>query len=458
MSNNLLKNWIQSNPELSLGLETMTDGEQTLHVIESPDASISDDVAEMVEVKITQDEIERDTDALVEAQESLEAYSVLIMDAMTNGGVTAQSAGFMRQGLERYEELFGVEPMTPSTEAFGGSASQAYSSAVSLESISSALKKGWEALKRAMAALMNVIQDVYARATDTADRLSKRATAKAIEFRRIQQTEPSSPDLEIKKAALLFADGEFVGRNVDMTRGFVHYMTGKYREDVQAYVDRVAASVGKYEPDAADAGPQINSILDIDGLFDKFEGSALPANDTRFGGDTLAKRTAIMAGNKAMYIARPDLTSKGELAELSKLSSKLQVSMLDVTTAKAPPESYTLKVSNPKDLAGTATRIAAAAAAIHKSKKDSDAIKASVDKLVKAGDSLRERADKAELTEEQKRTVNALLRGLSAVQKLLGSSVTGAISYGVSVLNAQLRLVERQASFYAKGTSQVAVI
>lgn len=453
MSSSLLKNWIEKNESLSTGLESLTDGETTLTVIESPEASVEDELAELVEVKIEQDEIERDTDELVAAQESLEAYGVMLKDAMDNGGVTAQSAAFLRHGLEHYEELFGIDPLSPSVEAFGGSASQSQSTQISLEAISDTLKKGWEALKRALTALMNAVRDVYARATSAADRLNKKAAEVTATARKLPAKEPKETELELKGISKLCADGEYVGDNIDAIRGFVHYMTTDYKAEVLKYLDKVAAVVGNYDPTADNADAQVTAILDIDSIYRGFKGESTPAKDSRFPGGTESKRTAIMAGNKAMYIARPDDTSKGDLANLSKLGSKLSVSLLEVPTAKKAPESTTLKVGAPRDLANTANKIALAAGAIAAASKDEAAIKKAVDSLIKAGDKLRDRASGEELNEEQRRVVDALLRGLSAVQKLLGTSVSGAMSYGVNTLHAQLRVVQRQLALYPTGTT-----
>lgn len=453
MSKSLLKNWIEQNESLSTGLESMTDGETALTVIESPEASVEDELAEMVEVKIEQDEIERDTHELVAAQESLEAYGAMLKDALDNGGVTAQSATFMRHGLEHYEELFGIDALSPSVEAFGGSASQSQSTQVSLEAISDTLKKGWEALKRALTALMNAVRDVYARATNAAGRLNKQAADVTAAARKLPAKEPKEAELELSGVGKLFADGEYVGDNVDAIRGFVHYMTTDYKVEVLKYLDKVSSVVGNYDPVADNADAQVTAILDIDSIFRGFKGEATPAKDTRFPAGVESKRTAILAGNKAMYIARPEDTSKGELANLSKLGSKLSVSLLEVPTAKKAPEKHVLKVAAPRDLANTANKIALASGAIAAAGKDEAAIKTAVEDLIKAGDKLRDRASKAELNEDQRRKVDAMLRGLSAVQKLLGTSVSGALSYGVSTLHAQLRVVQRQMALYATGTT-----
>ncbi len=454
MSKAHLKEFLAQSGALSTGMEEFSDGEQKLDVVTSSEPSVDHEVAEMVESKIEQDEISRDTDTLVEAQESLEAYMDLLSEGMENGGISAQSAAFMRLGMERFEEMFGLEqPLTPSVEAFGGSASQMHSTTVSLEALSDTLKKGWEALKRALNALIKAVQDVYAKATKASAKLEDRASKIRSAASGLAGKKPSSDTIEIKGAKRLFADGEWVGENVDLVRGLMEMMSKKYPEAVLRYVNDVANAVSKFDPTAENADAQIQTILDLDGVFNQFPGSNIPSNDTRFGGKVDAKRTKIMPGNQALYIARPNLTEKGDLEGLKSLNGKLIVALMEAPDAKKAPESYELKVGKPLDLVQSASKIASCAALIGKMGKDREKIDKAIDELLKAGDALKEKADKAELNEEQKKTVNAMLRGLVAVQKLLGTGLNGAVSYGVSTLNAQLTVVERQIAAYGESKS-----
>lgn len=450
MSKSALKAFLAST-----GMEEFTDGEQKLEVVAASEPSIDHEVAEMVEAKIEQDEISRDTDTLVEAQESLEAYMSLLEQGLEDGGISGQSAAFLRQGLERYEDMFGLEaPLTPAVEAFGGSASQKHSTTVSMEALSDTLKKGWEALKRALAALWNAVKDVYAKATGAAKKIEARAVELRTAASGLAGKKPASETITIKNPKRLFADGQWVGMEIKATRGLLETMTKTYPESVLKYIADVASSISSFDPTAEHAEAQINAILDIDEIFKKFPGSATPANDTRFPAGVEAKRTDIMPGNQALYIARPDMTGKGDLEQLKKLSSKLQVVLMEAPTAKKAPESYELTVDKPMNLVKAAAEIASAAHAVSKIQKDDEKIKKAIDELNKAGDTLRDKADKAELNDEQRKTVDAMLRGLVAVQKLLGTGLNGAVSYGVSTLNAQLSVVERQIAAYQNGEKE----
>lgn len=441
-----LKSWLASN-STSLENYTMTDGEQKLDVVVSSEPSIEEELSEMEKAKLTQDEIQKDCEAMVEAQSAMEDYVDLLTHAMDNGGVNGQAAAFMRLGMERFESMFGMEePLTPSVEAFGGSASQQQSTQISLENLSETLKKSWEAIKRALLALVNAIKDVYAKATNAADRLEKRAQALRSKAQASKGQQAKSAKITISGASRLYADGVWKGDDVSTMVGFLTYSLGKYPEASIKYAQRVIEAVGQIKPDTITKASAASFMKMTDTLLQDFPGKAV-SSDKRFTGDTEVKHTEVLPGNMALYIAQP--VDKGdELAALKKLASTLRADMLTVPEAKVGPKDHELSVATPDVLANRAGQIANAAGIIGKSKQNSDKIKKVVDDLIKAGDDLQDRANSAELNEEQKKVVEATLRGLVAIQRLLGGTVNGIIAYGVRTLNAQLVVVERQLAEY----------
>lgn len=443
-----LKNWLTTN-NVSLEDYEMTDGEQKLDVHVSPEPSVDQELAEMEESHLKQDEIQKDCEAMVEAQTAMEDYADLLAHGLENGGINGQAAAFMRLGMERFESMFGMEEqMTPSVEAFGGSASQQHSTQVSLESISETLKKSWEAIKRALVALVNAIRDVYAKATNAAGRLEKRANALRAKAKAAKGQTPKQDKVSISGASKLYADGVWKGDDVSQVAGFMTYGLGRYPESVIKYVDGVIGGINRLNPETVTGAAAANLALkSLDTIMSDFNGKAAPSSDKRFAGDTEVKHTQVLPGNMALYVSQPAVKGD-ELAALRKLASTLRADMLAVPEAKVGEKTHELAVATPDVLANRAGQIANAAGLIAKSKQNSDKIKATVDKLVKAGDELQARADKAELNEEQKKVVDATLRGLVAIQRLLGGTVNGIIAYGVRTLNAQLAVVERQLAAY----------
>ena len=442
-----LKAWLNSEAVSLEGYE-MSDGEQKLDVHVEPEASIDHDVAEMSEAKLEQDEIQADCDTLVEAQAAMEAYQELLEHGLENGGISSQSAAFMRVGLERYETLFGMDqPLTPSNEAFGGSASQQHSTQVSLEAIGEQLKKSWEAIKRALVALVNAIKDVYAKATNAASRLEKRAQAIRQKAEAAKGKQPKQDKVAINGASKLFADGVWKGDDILMVSGFMTYALGRYPENAIKYAQGIINTVGQIDPANTDKTTAANILKMTDTLMGDFDGSAVRSGDKRFPTDTEVKRSEVLPGNKALYIAQPSVKGD-ELAAMKKLASTLRADMLDVPEAKVGEKVHHVTAATPEILANRARQIATTAGMIGKAKVNGDKIKKVVDDMMKAGDTLKEKADKAELDKDQKKMVDAILRGMVSIQKLLGGTINGIVSYGVTTLNAQLAVIERQLAQY----------
>ncbi len=461
MSKSTLKSYL-ADATTSLGLEEFTDGEQKLDVIVSSEPSVDQVVTEMVEAKIVQDEISRDCDALVEAQCAMESYAALLSAATNEGGIDGHSAAFLRVGLERYEDLFGLsEPLTPSVEAFGGSASKQHATTVSLEKLSETLKKGWEIIKKALAALWNALKDVYAKATGAATRLERRAKELEVKAAKLIGTDAPDAKITIRGASKLFADGENLAGDIKPIAGFVAFANKVYPETILRYVADVAGAVGSYDPargkDAAFTGltSKILSIGDVVARFSEFK--AASASDRRFGRDVYVVRSEVLPGNQALYISAPQRDGASMEEKIRKLGGSLNAQMLVDTGAKAAPESVEVEVKGPAQLKNTAAEIARTAAAVVRGADNADKVKKAVDELIKAGDALKERADKAELSSEHQQQVDAVLRGLVSVQKLLGTSINGMLSYSVSALNVQLAVVERQLAAYPSSESKAVV-
>jgi len=443
----LLKNWLEQS-QVSLEDYEMTDGEQKLDVHVASEPSVDQELAKMEESKLTQDEIQKDCEAMVEAQSAMEDYADLLSHALENGGLNDQAAAFMRLGMERYEAMFGLEePLTPSVEAFGGSASRQHSTQVSLESISETLKKSWEAIKRALTALINAVKDVYAKATNAAGRLEKRANALRAKAQQAKGKTPKEDKISISGAGKLYADGVWKGDDVSMVAGFMTYGLGKFPEIAIKYAQSVANTVGQIKPESVSKQTAATVLKMSDTMLSDFKGTASPSDDKRFPGDTEVKHSEILPGNMALYLSQPAVKGD-EIAALKKLASNLRADMLAVPGAKAGEKSHEITVATPDVLANRAGQIANAAGMIKKASTNGDKIKKVVDDLMKAGDALKEKADKAELNDEQKKTIDAILRGMVAIQRLLGGTINGIIAYGVRTLNAQLGVVERQLATY----------
>lgn len=433
---------------LNASTEEYSDGEQTLDAPTKPKADVHQEMAEMAEAELRQDEIVRDTEVLVESQEAMEQYHALLTQALEDGGVNAQAAAFLRVGIERYEEKLGIEGgLTPSVESFGGSASRMRSTHATLESVSEFLKKSWEVLKKMLQTLIQTVKDVYQKVTVGAYRVEVRADQVMRQARGVKG-EPSHESLTLPTPTKLWADGEFVEPGDPVVTGVIHYMTEIYPNEVIAYVNKAAEVVRTMDvtkPDEAAA-----KLINLHGVMAKFPGKAVPANDKRFAEGVIASKTETLPGNMALYLSHPK--DKGDekdaLQSLRRLQSDLRVEMLPVPGAKDAPAEYEYKVPTPQKLAEHAGKISKAAEQIKKTGQHDRAIKKAIDGLIKAGEKLDTMAHEEDLDASQRATVDAIFRGLVAIQHLLGKSINGALSFSVRTLHAQLKVVETSLSLY----------
>lgn len=446
MSLNQMKTWLDANPTVSV--EEYSDGEQKLAEPVSSEPSIDAVVGEMAEAELEQNEINRDMATLNESQESLERYQDLLTEALDNGGISAESASFVRLGLERIESLYGMdEPMTPGLEAFGGSSSQMHATQVSVEKLSDTIKKGWEAIKRALASLMKAISDVVTKALAGVSRLEKRAKALEAKAKSLSGS-PKEAELKLPNPGKVFAGDKFEGLNPEVILGLMMYTTNVLPEQVIKYVDNIASTISGTDPakdGALDAAA--HKLMGFDAALAGFPGNAV-GSDKRFPDGVDAKRSDVMPGNVALYASHPKAGEGDELQKLRRLASDLRVELLSVPDAKAAPSEHTIKVPSPRELALAAAKITKVTTVASKAAGRKDSISQAIDKLVKAGDSLREKADKAEMEAEQAKKVEAILRATMAVQRMLGNSVNGVLAYGVRTMNAQLAVVERCIAMY----------
>lgn len=442
-----LSEWLASND--GLGLEEYSDGEQALDVHVASEPSVDHDVNEMAEAEIEQDEIGKDLEELAESETALEDYCTLLEVGIENGGISAQSAAFMRVGLEHIERRLSLDTeLTPGIEAFGGSASQMRSTTVSVEAIKDVLERTWEATKRALEALVRAIRDFLAKATKGAGRLHKRAVDLRKKGRDLKGA-PNKSTVTLKSTNKVFANGDYHGNDTGPVMMLAEYGMRTYLERVRKYASDVASTLSSMDP--ANIKEGYTKLTKLDGVFDRFIGNTnvSPSSDKRFSDTAVVKRTDVLPGNVALYISHPDKSKGGDpQTELRRMLKDLRVEVLSVPDAKDAPKEYEVKVEGVNKINQRLDEISKAAKVVKDGEKDAAKAAAAIDELVKAGDAFKEKAKKAELDDESQRLVSAALRGVKAVQSLLGQSVNGMISYSIKTLNAQLKVAEMEMAAY----------
>jgi hypothetical protein len=443
-----LANFLKNN-EYSLGMEEYTDGEQKLEVHVASEPSVDHDLAELAEAELKQDEIARDCDTAMEMYVGMEAYHDLLCNALDNGGISAETAAFMQVAVEQYEVQFSTDtPVMPSLEAFGGSSSRQISTQASAEGFKEKMKQLWEATKKILKALLNMLKDVVTKATYAAERLEKRAEEVAKKAGGMGSTTSRKTDkITLKGGGSLervFLDGKYVGDDILTTAGVFAEVNVNLPKNLAKYISDAASVIQGINPSEPLTVNSMNALLDLDDVRKSFK-AAKVINDKRFPSGTDVYRSQTMPGNMAVFMTTPSAESKEQ--QLADLQSKGKLVLLPVVEAKKAPTEHEVKVGDVSELRTRAQRIKDTANKIVNSKKDYAALENAIAQAMDAGDKLSKKAESAEMDKATETAVKHTLRGIMVIQRMSGN-VNGILSHSVRTLNSQLAIVERELAAY----------
>ena len=125
------------------------------------------------------DEGSAETDELIETTEALESYLAAARHASKQGGWTTQEATAYHVGIDIAMKKLGADgsAIVPSLESFGSSRERINATASVENRLTEALRKIWEAIKRAVNKVYVFVKKWYLKILDGASRLKKRAEA-----------------------------------------------------------------------------------------------------------------------------------------------------------------------------------------------------------------------------------------------------------------------------------------
>lgn len=437
----------------SAGLENYSDGETKLPVYDGSDAELHEAKAELAEAEIEQDEIHKDGEALREAQTAMEAYYDQLQDSLEDGGLNRQAAAMLKLGVEQYETALGIdESPLPSLESYGGASSQYTATTVSIEGIKDTLSKILEMLKKVMKTVVDVIKDVYHKITNATDKIQKRAATLIAAAK-----EGHDPKGKVSiSGSKLFADGEFVGHKATTLLGTATYMYSSYPEDAFKYMDAFGEAVAKLDPTDEDLPTKAVELLSsqpaLNSPFAKFPGKFIePGKDNRFSAKHALRKSETLPNNQALYIAAPDMKSNKDFKAL--VASNATMKILPDPTAKANPKTQDVEALSMGEVIRQCEAIKKICMVM--GKLDSAKVDNAANQLLQSAEAFSKKVEKAEadgtLPNQNKTIVNTLLRAMSAMQDLLGNSMTGVASYFVQEMTAYLAFYQR---CYAQGQAK----
>lgn len=435
-----LQNYLQAN-KVTLGMEEFTDGETALDVHVSPEPSVDHVVAEVVEADFAQREIARDGDQLNEATAAMESYATFLDHSIENGGVTQQTVVALAMGMERYNDMIDADSeLMPSMEEMGGTGSIKEGAKAWAAKIWEWLKKAYEVSSRILAQMVNKLKDLWSKSTFAAERMAKRAgelkqRADALGNATLSGDKKT---LTVSSASKLMVGDKFEGTNAITTTTLIGRLGTTIPMGLATWIDAVASKTKGFKP-----GNNFNtSDLGMPSTLNSVFGNKADS-DQRFGKGVDVRRTDAMPGNKAMYIAFPE-AGDGEGVNLS----GHRIEILAIPGAKNT-DSHELTVATPKELAQMAQGLGRAAGLLKEGANKSTAFSTALESLDKSIAALVEQLKNKELSKDDRDELKKVL-GVANSAKSVASGVGGGFSYCVSLIGAQLSLVERQLAQYGK--------
>lgn len=424
---------------------------------EVPDTEIQ--AAEVVnDVANLQTEVQEENEA-AEALESHFNHLCRVQSALEDfseeGGMSRDAARMTALSLESIERDLGIsKPVIPSLENFGGSASRERTTTLSIESVGDVASKVWEAIKRAFAQVIKLIQDVFKKVTFAARRL-KGAALKTAQAARGAKNGSTDQKISIGGQKNLFINGEYQAKGWEAISTTSERISKTYPSLVASLIDQVSSTIDNPSQGQENTKKAIGSFMKgISSVFTK------KLKETSNGPSEMA--TESLPGNKALvFSADSKITTSvsGKDADIiEKFSTSVKLNLEDLPDAKAAPESYDASVpsaseivSNMNAISKTTDSLSNGESAFSKVRKSMDASLSKLKniKFKRPGGSKGDSEGTAEKGEST--MISDQGKTLAAARKLVGTGVTGYYSHSLSVLNAYVALGNRQVAALTKG-------
>lgn len=263
------------------------------------------------------EEIQDDIDHFTDVAQSLEAYADILTQALANGGADDLTVQAIRVGLESLDESFGGENVVPALEAFGKTSSRQTATQVSLEKVGESLGKVIEAIRRAVAKLMEILRELWVQMTGGAARAKKRLGELKGRIEKLKDV--AGPEkVELKSPARLMVDQTFVGNDPAAVKAIARIAEFMYNDYPAEVLDIVTFAAKTYSNAAkslvngpADQITKWGSFNDvIDGLDDRVYRLKIPDNKP-------VDKTEVPA-SIARYVVHPTASMTGRKIQMTR--------------------------------------------------------------------------------------------------------------------------------------------
>lgn len=367
----------------------------------------------------------RDTEVLEDAVVTVEAYIHLLRNAGPQG-IDRQTAQSMVIGLAPYRQLL-ERVSVPSVECFSTPHSAQYATMISQEGLGARLLELWKTLKDLFYRMLDQGADFYRQFQQGVGRLREQAVALKRPLAALRGT-PTITSFTLHNPSKLMADGKYQGDDPTVIAGVAGWFFKQYPLELAEYMRALARGVDLITPENLEQ--MADKLLEIEGPHQQFH---LANKDT-------------LPGNVTIVAESTEGVGEDKLRGLSLLLSAQRFVLKPVPGAQV--DTLEITVRSPQELSKGLTDLLKTIDLIDEMRSKAPALVEVSKALLNSTDKLRIKMDTVALTGEQLALVQAIMRGTFAVTRMSGPDLHPLIMYLVSVVQAQLAVLEREIRSY----------
>ena len=426
------------------------------------------------------DEGSAETDELIETTEALESYLAAARRASKQGGWTTQEATAYHVGIDIAMKKLGADgsAIVPSLESFGSSRERINATASVENRLTEALRKIWEAIKRAVNKVYVFVKKWYLKILDGASRLKKRAEAIR---KKAENTTGSKKENKIRTGVLgqihLSGSAPTASQlNTALTQIAANVgsltenrLTGAYADACGEVIDAIQNIADGKVDDANATDVKLKNVLDrvntaLGGVSKELDlGTAAPANDSirkrAFAGAPTTvevTRTTELPGGKALVAVKAvdiagnttrasgDQAGEKSAAEgaAAGLKYAFKVSLVAFAdTKKEIDESKEINTLDQGDVISICDGVINFAEKVIDYKKGFEQYERKTKELLSKADKIKGKETKSGDTGAEATSAavaRSLATGVGAAMRNMGTSITNVINYGMNLSRASL--------------------
>ncbi len=413
------------------------------------------------------DEGSAETDELIETTEALESYLAAARHASKQGGWTTQEATAYHVGIDIAMKKLGADgsAIVPSLESFGSSRERINATASVENRLTEALRKIWEAIKRAVNKVYVFVKKWYLKILDGASRLKKRAEAIR---KKAENTTGSKKENKIRTGVLsqLYVENKAAASSekiketldlfstivADLTNGKI---TGAYGDSCGAIIDLIQDIADGKKKDEGTGNTQVIVLDEVGKAMDKVaftsSGIAGPWEDTTanraFAGrpdstEVLGKTQGTLPGGKVIA-AIGKFSSKAASSKHEDAAKALKYAF-KISVVSADPKKVEIDESKEIDTLDTGAVISICDGVISFAEKVIDYKKGfeqyerKTKELLSKADKIKAKENKDDDAKDAAAVARSLATGVGAAMRNMGTSITNVINYGMNLSRAGL--------------------